>query len=160
MDLHVLATVAARVVILYLFLFALVRVLGKRRLGTHAAFDFIVTILLANLASEAIFGAVTLFHVLFALTLIGLLQHARAVVTARQPRLARWLFGEPRVLIRNGELLPGALHVERLSEAEVWSLLRREGVNGLDEVKLALLEPSGQLSVVRQDAAPVERGAA
>jgi uncharacterized membrane protein YcaP (DUF421 family) len=160
MDLHVLSTVAIRVVVCYLFLFALVRVLGKRRLGAHSAFDFVVTILLANLAAEAIFGAVSIFHALFALALIGVLQHGRAVLTARQPRLARWLFGEPRVLIRNGEMLPAALHAERLSEAEIWSMLRREGVGDLGEVKLALLEPSGHMSVVRQDAAPVERGAA
>ena len=83
-------------------------VVGKRKLGVHSAFDLVLAIMMADLASEAIFGNVTLFHALFAMTIMGALQFAGYYFGARNARLQRLMSAEPTVLVRDGEILfPG-----------------------------------------------------
>lgn len=151
MDIQVLLAVAIRASIVYAFLFVVVRMMGKRRLGLHSAFDLVVAILLANLASEAIFGSVTLLHGLFAAAVVAGWHLTGAYLGYRHARLQRWFSIEPRIMVRDGELLRRALDDEHLSEAEFWSLLRQQGIETMADVKLAILEPSGRLSIVRQD---------
>ncbi len=151
MELQLLWAVALRVTIVYAFLLVVIRLLGKRSFGLHSAFDLVIAILLANLASEAIFGSVTLFYALFAVTIVAAWHFAGRHLHFRQPRLQRWFNVEPTVVIRDGQIVPHALQAERLPETELWSLLRQQGIEQLAEVKLAMVEPSGQLSVVRQE---------
>lgn len=151
MELHLLVMVALRATIVYAFLFVMVRLMGKRHLGVHSAFDLIVAIVLANLASEAIFGAVTLLHSLFAVAIVAGWHFAGRHLRFHNAALQRWLVTEPTVIIRDGEILTHALRAERLPEAELWSLLRQQGVEEVAEVKLAILEPSGHVSIVRQE---------
>lgn len=151
MELEVLVSVAVRALIVYAFLFSVVRMLGKRKLGVHSAFDLIIAVLLADLASQAIFGTVTLLHALLAVGIVALVYTAGDYLGYRSTRLQRLLLQEPRTLVRDGEILPHALASERISKMELWSLLRQRGIDDLAEVKLAVLEPSGHLTVIRQE---------
>ena len=126
MDISLLLFVAVRAIIVYVFLFTAVRLLGKRKLGIHSAFDLVVAIIMANLASEAIFGTVTLFHGLFAIATIAAVHFTGYYFSARNTRLQRLINAEPVVLIRDGEILVQALKAEHLPEADLWSLLRRQ----------------------------------
>lgn len=151
MDIHVLLMVVVRVVVVYAFLLGVVRLLGKRKLGDYSAFDLVIAVLLADLASEVVFGTVTLVHGLLAVGMIAAVHYGKHHLAYASPWLQHWLGGSPTVLVRDGEVQPHALRSERLSEATLLSLLRAEGAHELAEVKLAMLEPNGQLSVVRQD---------
>jgi len=151
MDISVLVAVAVRVTIVYAFLFVVVRLMGRRKLGIHSTLDLVVAILIANLASDAVFGGVSVLHAFFAIALVGGWHYAGYYFGVRNSRLQHWMRGEPLVVARDGEMLTQALVDERLAEAELWSLLRQQGVESLDEVKLAIIEPSGRLSVVRQE---------
>ena len=151
MELDLLITVVTRVTIVYAFLFLMVRLLGKRHLGLHSAFDLVIAILLANLASEAIFGTVTLLHCLLAIGMVTAWHFCGRRLSFHSPTVQHWLRSGPTVVVRDGELVPHALRAERLPEAELWELLRQQGISEITEVKLALLEPSGQLSLIRQD---------
>lgn len=151
MDMQVLAIVLARAAIVYAFLFIVVRLLGKRKLGVHSALDLVVAIVMADLASQAVFGTVTLTHGLFAVAVVAGLHFAGYHLRTRSRRVQRWLRVDPAILIRDGEVLAEVLATEHLAEADLWSLLRQHGIENIAEVKLAILEPSGHLSVVRQE---------
>ena len=151
MELHLLLAVALRATIVYAFLLVVIRLLGKRSVGIHAAFDLVVAIILADLASEAITGGVPLSYALFAVALVAGWHYVGRLLHYQSPRLQRWLGGGPTVIIRDGQLMPHALQAERLSAEELWSLLRHHGIEQLTEVRLACVEPSGQLSIIRQE---------
>lgn len=151
MEILLLLMVAVRVTIVYAFLFVVVRLLGKRHLGIHSAFDLVVAIIMADLASEAIFGTVTLLHSLFAVGVIAVWHYTGRFLGYRYAGTHPWLTVKSRVLVRDGAIIPHALRAERLPESDLWSMLHEHGVEELDEVKLATLEPSGRLSVVRQE---------
>jgi uncharacterized membrane protein YcaP (DUF421 family) len=61
--------------------------------------------------------------------------------------------GMPRVLVRNGAIDRAAMSKEHVNEDELWTMLRRHEIEHLQEVKLATLEPSGDLSVIKTDQA-------
>ncbi len=151
MEVQVLLLVAVRAVIVYAFLFCVVRVLGKRKLGLHSAFDLIIAVLMADLASQAIFGTVTFLHALLAVGVVAVSYFVGDYFGYHSPRVQRLLIAEPRTLVRDGEILLHELASERVSKMELWSMLRQHGIDDLAEVKLAVLEPSGHLTVVRQD---------
>lgn len=159
MDIQILLIVAARATIVYAFLFGVVRVLGKRKLGIHTALDLIVTILLADLASQAVFGTVSLWYGLLAVVVVAAWHFFGYQMSAHHPRFRRWLRETPTVLVRNGQAEASALVAERMSPDELASLLRQQGISDVATVKLAYLEPSGRLSVIQQDwARPAQRG--
>ncbi len=151
MELQVLLMVAVRAVIVYAFLFCVVRLLGKRKLGVHSAFDLVIAVLMADLASQAIFGTVTLVHALIAVGIVAATYFFGDFLGYRNQRVQRLLIEEPRTLVRDGEILVHELNAERVSKMELWSMLRQHGIDDLAEVKLAVLEPSGHLTVIRQD---------
>lgn len=151
MEVAVLLLVVVRAVIVYAFLFGVVRVLGKRKLGLHSAFDLIIAVLLADLASQAIFGTVTFIHALLAVGVVAATYFAGDYFGYHSPRVQRLLLAEPRTLVRDGEILLHELAAERVSKMELWSMLRQHGVEELAVVKLAVLEPSGKLTVIRQE---------
>jgi len=60
--------------------------------------------------------------------------------------------GSPKVLIRDGQLLRKAMASELLTEQDVLSAVRREGLEGFEHVRLAIVEPNGLISVIQQKA--------
>jgi len=151
MEMQVLLMVAVRAAIVYAFLFVVVRLLGKRKLGSHSALSLVIAILLADLASQAIFGTVSIGYALVAVSIVAAMYFIGDFFSYRHPRLQQLMIDEPRTLIRDGEILQHELAAERISTMELWSMLRQHGVDDLSEVKLAVMEPSGHLTVIRQE---------
>jgi uncharacterized membrane protein YcaP (DUF421 family) len=140
-----------RVVLAYVFLFAAFRVLGKRELRKMSAFELVTLLFIPQLFSRAltrqdysftnaIIGASTL------LTLVWL----TSAVSYRFRGLARAIEGEPTVLLANGALLPDAMDRERISARELFSEMHRVGLTELAQVRWAILETSGEITVVPQ----------
>ena len=67
----------------------------------------------------------------------------------RSVRFRTLLCGEPTLIIRSGHILQDAMRRNRLTVDELLEALRGQGISDLREVKYAVLETSGQLSVLR-----------
>lgn len=137
-----------RTVILYCLLIAVIRLLGKRQLGQMEASEFVVTMLVANLASipmenpeMPIWGGI-----LPILTVLGL-ELLLSVVSLRSIPLRRLLCGKPVILIDNGNLLQDNLRRTRVNMDELTCLLRSKDVLDIRQVQYAILETNGNLSV-------------
>jgi len=153
MDLHELALTALRATIIYVVLLVVVRLLGKRTVGSATAFDFMVALILSEVVDEPIYGDVPVVQ---ALVVIGVVAGWHAVnswLSYRSERFDRLTGGEPTVLVRNGEMDRKGMRQERVNEEELWSLLRLQGIDDLKDVKEATLEPDGVLSVLKTDEA-------
>ena len=158
MDWQELLQTALRATLVYLFVLFLLRMLGKRSVGNLSAFDLLVALMIGEVTDEIIFGDVTLAKGAVALVVIAFWHYANSWATFRNQALDRLLEGTPRLLVEHGRIDREALAAERLSEDELWSTLRVQGVDDISEVKKACLEPSGQVSVIKEEwAEPIQK---
>lgn len=137
-----------RTLILYLVLILVVRLMGKRQIGEMEPAEFVVTMLVANLASIPMQdGGIPLFSGLIPiLTVLGL-ELVLSWGTLRSQGFRRILCGKPVILIENGQILQDALRQTRITLDELMGHLRQKDVLNPLNVQFAILETNGTLSV-------------
>ncbi len=137
-----------RTIILYLILILVIRLMGKRQIGQLEPAEFVVTMLVANLAAIPMQdGGIPLFSGLIPiLTVLGL-ELILSVFTVKNLGIRRLLCGKPVILIENGKILQKNLAKTRVSLDELTGHLRQKDVLDLSQVQYAILETNGSLSV-------------
>jgi uncharacterized membrane protein YcaP (DUF421 family) len=159
METQELLLTAGRAVVVYFFMLVVIRLLGKRSVGAFSAFDLLVALMLGEVVDEMIYGDVTLLQGGVAVAAIALCQFGTECLGYKSKRLDELLQGKPSILVRDGQLQHHAMRAERMSEQDVMVQLRQQSMDDIREVKLAILEPSGQVSVIKQDWAETVRKA-
>lgn len=148
-----LGVVVFRTVVVYLALWALLRVAGKLELGQMTLFDLVVLLVISNAVQNAMVGPDTSLTAgllaAFVLVLINRLIDRSAL---RFPWLRERLMGTPTFLVHEGKLIRDHLGREGISEEEVLQAIREHGVEDLQSVTSAILEVDGTISVVPADA--------
>ena len=137
-----------RTVILYLVLIVAIRLLGKRQIGQMEPSEFVVTMLVANLASIPMQdGGIPLFSgIVPILTVLGV-ELVLSAGSMRSIFLRRLLCGKPVILIENGKILQQNLRSTRVTLDELTGHLREKDILDLKSVQYAILETNGNLSV-------------
>ena len=137
-----------RTVVLYLVLIVAIRLMGKRQIGQMEPSEFVVTMLVANLASIPMQdGAIPLYAgVVPILTVLGL-ELTLTFLSLRSVALRKLLCGKPVILIENGNILQGNLRKTGVTLDELTGHLREKGILDLQTVQYAILETNGNLSV-------------
>lgn len=153
MELQELGMTALRATVIYVFLLIVVRLLGKRAIGHATAFDFMVALLLGEVVDEPIYGDVPLWQALAVIAVIGFWHLANSYLSYASVPFDRLTGGSPTVLVRDGVPDRRAMAAERVNEQDLWTMLRLQQIDDLADVKVATLEPSGQLSVIKTEAA-------
>ena len=140
---------AMRAVLIYAFLLIAIRVFGRRELGQLTAFDLIVLLTLSNILQNAMIGDDNSLTggVIGAVVLLSA-NYGVAYATFKNRKAERVVEGVPKILIHDGNLQREAIRSELLTEQELLSAVRREGLESFDEVKLAISEPNGLISVI------------
>ena len=159
MEWQELAMTALRALVVYVFMLVTLRLLGKRAVGNFTAFDLLVALMLGEIVDEMIYGDVTLAQGAVVVAAIAALEYANEWLSFSSPRFARLVGGDPTVVVQDGQLQAAGMRAERISEAEIASHLREQGIDDLAEVKCARLEADGRLSVIKHEwARPARRG--
>jgi uncharacterized membrane protein YcaP (DUF421 family) len=144
-----------RGVAVYLFLLLIFRVSGKRTLGDVTTFDFVLLLIVAEVTQQALTGddySVTNAFLLI-VTLVGLDVFLSAL-KLRMPRLDRIVEGRPLVLVEDGRLLKDRMAKERVDEDDILTAAREtQGLEAMDQVKFAVLERNGRISVIPRERA-------
>lgn len=137
-----------RTLFLYLVLIFAVRLMGKRQIGEMEPAEFVVTMLVANLAAIPMQdGAIPLYSGLVPiLTVLGM-ELVLSGLILRSVRLRQLLCGKPVILIDNGRILQENLKSARINLDELTGQLRAKDVLDIRTVQFAILETSGDLSV-------------
>lgn len=138
----------ARTVVVYLFLIAVIRFLGKRQLGQMEPSEVVVTMLVADLASFPMedpdipltAGIVPILAVLSMEILLSLL-------SVRSLKVRKLLCGKPVILMENGDFLQENMRKNRITIDELLSQLRQKDIMDPSTVRYAILETGGNLSV-------------
>jgi uncharacterized membrane protein YcaP (DUF421 family) len=144
--------IALRSIAMYVGLLVALRLFGKREVGQFTLFDLVLVLLVANALQPAMTGPDTSLGGGFVilLTLFG-----GNVVIAwlrnRSPFVERLTEARPTIIARNGHWIAGALRREGISQDELGMVLREHDLESVKEVALAVLEPDGTISVLRQD---------
>ena len=141
-----------RAAVVYVVLLVLIRVSGKRTMGQFTPFDMLLIVLLGTAVQNSLLGKDTSLAggLLLATVLIGM-NWCVAFVTSRSQRAERLIEGVPVVLARDGQLFRSVLRREMVSEDDFDEALRQNGEMTLTDVRIALLETNGMISVVRRD---------
>lgn len=150
-------TALLRTVILYIILITGLRLTGKRQIGELEPNELVLTMLLSDLAAVPMqdFGIPLLNGVLPIITILCL-SMLLSYFSLRSVRFRTLVCGEPAVIIRSGVIQQEAMRHNRLTLDELLEELRCQGVTDLDSVKYAILETSGQLSILlRSDHQPL-----
>ena len=137
-----------RTLFLYLVLIFAVRLMGKRQIGEMEPAEFVVTMLVANLAAIPMQdGAIPLYSGLVPiLTVLGM-ELVLSGLILRSVRLRQLLCGKPVILVDNGKILQENLKSARINLDELTGQLRAKDVLDIRTVQFAILETSGDLSV-------------
>lgn len=137
-----------RTAFLYLVLVLAVRMMGKRQIGQMEASEFVVTMLVANLAAIPMQdAAIPLYSGLVPiLTVLGM-ELVLSGLILRSMALRRLFCGKPVILIENGTIVQENLRATRVSLDELTAQLRLKNVLDLRTIQYAILETSGALSV-------------
>ena len=141
-----------RAVVVYVAVLVLVRLSGKRTIGQFTPFDMLLLVLLGTAVQNSLIGedVSLLGGLILATTLIGL-NYLVAFVTSRSARADRLIEGAPVVLARDGRLFKRVLKRELLSDADFEEAMRQSGCEDRADVRLALLETNGQITIFQRD---------
>jgi uncharacterized membrane protein YcaP (DUF421 family) len=137
-----------RAAIIYVFVFVLLRMLGKKHVGEMAPFDLVILLILSEAVQNALVadeksvtGGLVVAGTLFGISqLIG-------YVTWKSKRAERFLDGAPRVLVRHGTIDRAAMAEEKITHAELIEALRQEGCTTFTKVRYAILENDGAITI-------------
>ena len=150
-----------RVVIIYAFLLALLRLSGKRQVGQLAPFDLVLLLVLSNAVQNAMNGGDnSLLAGLISAVALVLMNYFVGLATYKSKRVEALVEGRPEVLIHNGGLFADVMEREKLTHHELNAALRAAGCACVEEVHFAILENNGVISVQRKKEPSPERGAA
>jgi uncharacterized membrane protein YcaP (DUF421 family) len=147
-DIPVLEKVV-RSAVVYVFLLIAFRIAGKRQLGMMTPFDLVVVLIISNVVQNALIGNDnSLGGGLLGATAILLFNAVVAWFTFRYKGVERIVENTPTVLVKHGRLVRENLRRERFSLPELRMALRQAGVVSLRDVRYAILEEDGELSVI------------
>ena len=165
-----MVTILIRTLVVYFFLIATMRFMGKRQLGELEISDLVTTLLLSDIATLPITNTdIPLSHALIPILTLTSLEVVLSGLLLKIPVFKKILSVRPAILVRHGKPDSSAMASVRVSAEELLSQLRQKDVSDPSEVEYAILEPNGQISIVKKTAqreataadlglAPDERG--
>lgn len=138
-----------RTLVLYIILIFTVRLMGKRQIAEMEPSEFVVTMLLANLAAVPMQdNAIPLLSGLIPILTVLAMELILAVLSMKFLPMRKLLCGKPTILVANGVIDQRALRQSRVSLDELTEKLREKEVYDLSALQYAILETDGELSVM------------
>jgi uncharacterized membrane protein YcaP (DUF421 family) len=139
-----------RAVAVYGILLVLFRIIGKRSLSQITTFDFILLLIISEAIQNGMVGSGYSVTGAFVLVLtLMLIDFGLGLVKRRFPRLELWLDGAPLVLVEHGRPLRERLDRAGVDLDDVLTAARRaHGLERLEQIKYAVLERNGDLSII------------
>ncbi len=138
-----------RTTFVYLLVLLVIRMMGKREIGQLSPFDFVVAIIIAELAAIPMEATdIPLWHSILPLCILGALEVIMSYATLFNRKLRGIICGHPQIIIKNGVLLKDEMRKARYNLDDLIAQMRDKGIVDLDDVEFAVLETSGKLSVI------------
>jgi uncharacterized membrane protein YcaP (DUF421 family) len=146
---------ALRAILIYFSALLFVRIGEKRFMGKNTAFDVILGVIFGSVISRAINSTGAIFETLVASLVLVVLHWLSALISFHSDHLGDFFKGSTRQLISDGEIMWDEMQKSHISKKDLMGQLRSEGnTEDIDSVKKAILERSGEISVIKADKEP------
>ena len=146
--------VVIRATVIFFALYLLVRLLGKRELAQLTPFELIVLVVTGDLIQQGVtHNDFSLTGAILAVTTFAFWASVLSWITYLSRRAERVLDGQPRVIVRDGQIIRENLSHDRLTEAEIQSEMRLAGIAHVRDVAWAILERTGKMSFIKREEA-------
>lgn len=144
--------ITVKLLIGIVFLFVIIRVIGKKAVAELTPFDLIYFLLLGGLLDSTVFDPkISIWQLLYALALWGALIFSIQLFIKKTLYASKALQGEPSILINEGKINRKELQKNHIDVEQLRALLRQQGCFALRDAKYAILEIDGNLSLIRKD---------
>ena len=146
--------IVLRATAMFVLLYVLIRLLGKRELGQMTPFELVLLVVMGDLIQQGVTH--NDFSVTGGMLAIGTFAFWALTLswaTYLFPKLKNALEGEPRVVVKNGKIIEANLRRDRLTRDEILSEMRLAGIGRLANVEWAILEPQGKISFISKEGA-------
>jgi uncharacterized membrane protein YcaP (DUF421 family) len=147
-----LLTLFGRTVLIYFVVFGVIRIMGKREIGKLSVFDFVISIMIAEMAVFIIDDPeMPVLHGLLPMLTLVLIQILTAFVSLKNRKIRLLFDGTPSYLIENGKLNQEEMRKQRYTLDDLMMQLREKNIADIGKVEFAVLETSGKLSVIEKE---------
>jgi len=148
-----------RATVIYFFLWAVARGVGKRELSEMTAFELILLVTMGDLIQQgATQEDMSLIGAALSVGTLAMWILLFAYLSWKFRRLRPVLEGVPVVVIHHGKPLDKVLEIERLTLEEVCEAARNQGIADLADVEIGVLEPDGKFSFLKADGETSQQG--
>jgi len=155
-NIFTVVDIILRTSVVYLFLIGGILLFGKKELAQLSIIDLVFILLISNSVQSSMLGpSDSLWSGLVSAGMLFILNFFLKKVSFRNPQVNRWVEGNPVVLVYQGKIIWSNLEKETITISELEAAAREHGAEKIDEVKLAMLESDGNISVVSYDKATV-----
>ncbi|WP_336511543.1 DUF421 domain-containing protein [Alteribacter salitolerans] len=146
-----IGTIAARTIVIYFVILLVLRMMGKREIGQLSIVDFVVSIMIAELAVVSIENTtVPMVEQVLPMVVLLVIQVSLAYISLKSERLRKLIDGKPSLLISRGEIDEKEMKKQRYNFDDLLTQLRQNDVQSPADVEFAILEPSGDLSIIKK----------
>ncbi len=144
-----MAIIFIRLLIMYLLIFILLRLMGKRQIGDMQPFELVVTLMIAQVASEPIISVETpLLHGFIPVVLLFFIESIISFFSLKSKNFKKIIIGSPSYLIKNGKIDYRQMKKLRIDVEDIIELIRNSGEMELSNVRHLILETNGKPSVI------------
>lgn len=141
--------VLIRTLLLYFIVIISMRLMGKKQIGELEPFELVVTIMISELASLPMQDSrIPILHGIVPIITLLIIQTGISLVQLKSEKLRTILNGEPSILIKHGKISIKELKNQRFNMNDLMEELRLQGYYDISDVEFAILETSGQLSIM------------
>ena len=141
-----------RGLVVYIFLIVLLRLTGKRQIGQLSPFDLVLLLILSNAVQNSMnAGDNSLVGGLISATTLVAVNYLVGFVAFKSKKLEAIIEGRPQVIIHQGKLFEDVMNEAKLTRQELDSTLRQSGYFAIKDIKLAILENNGSVTVQGYD---------
>jgi uncharacterized membrane protein YcaP (DUF421 family) len=143
-----------RATAVYAFLLFLFRITGKRSLAQITSFDFVLLLIIGEATQQALLGEdFSVINAFIVIATLMFLELGLSLLKSRWPKLDPILESSPLIIVANGKVLEDRVAYERVDLEDVLAAAREmHGIERLDQIKFAILERSGGISIIPRDA--------
>lgn len=141
--------IVLRITLIYLFIFVAMRIMGKREFSQMSPMEFITLLLIPEIVSQGMVGEdFSIINAVVGIATLFVLVYAISTLTHVSERFESIATSRPTVLVHRGRLLEANLNRERVSPDEIYGEIRRSGLERIEQVRWAVLESEGTISIV------------
>lgn len=140
-----------RVSIIYILVLVVMRIMGKREISQMQPFELVIAIMIADLASVPMSDTgIPIFNGIIPILALLLFQLIISIINLKSIRLRQIICGKPQILVYRGRIDEKALKKEKITINELQERLRQNNIFTLGDVEYAILETSGEISVIQK----------